>query len=104
MAPHHQHFGHLLVSCERGDIKPGPRTVTVYGDHERSVEALPAPLIPRVDVIDELCAAVIHGTTPLHNGAWSMATLEVCLAMIESARSGREVTLQYQVPVPALRA
>ena len=104
VAPHHQHFGHLLVSCERGDIKPGPRTVTVYGDHERTVEALPAPLIPRVEVIDELCAAVINGVTPLHNGAWSMATLEVCLAMIESARSGCEVSLHHQVPVPAGRA
>ena len=104
LAPHHQHFGHLLVSCERGDIKPGPRSVTVYGDHGRSVEALPAPLIPRVEVIDELCAAVIDGITPLHNGAWSMATLEVCLAMLESARSGREITLQHQVPVPAAGA
>ena len=103
VAPHHQHFGHLLVSCERGDIRPGPRSVTVYGDHERRVETLPAPLIPRVEVIDELHAAVIHGITPLHDGEWSMATLEVCLAMIESARGGREVTLRHQVPVPALQ-
>ena len=104
IAPHHQHFGHLLVSCERGDIKPGPRTVTVYGDDARTVEELPAPLIPRVEVIDELYAAVVNGVAPLHDGAWSMATLEVCLAMLESARSGREVTLHHQVPVPAVPA
>ena len=101
VAPHHQHFGHLIVSCARGDIQPGPRTVTVFADHERTVETLPAPLIPRVEVIDELTAAVVNGITPLHDGAWSMATLEVCLAMIESARSGREMALQHQVPVPA---
>ena len=100
IAPHHQHFGHLLVSCERGDIKPGPRTVTVYGDAARTVEELPAPLIPRVEVIDELYAAVVNGVAPLHDGAWSMATLEVCLAMLESARSGREVALHHQVPLP----
>jgi hypothetical protein len=28
-----------------------------------------------------------------------MATLEACLAMIESSRSRREVTLRHQVPV-----
>lgn len=98
-APHHQHFGHLIVSCEHGDIKPGPRTVTIYGDAVRTVEALPAPVIPRVEVIDELIAAVVHGRAPLHDGAWSLATMEVCLAMLDSARSGREVALRHQVPV-----
>ena len=99
VAPYHQHFGHLIVSCEHGDIKPGPRTVTIYGDAGRSVETLPAPVIPRVEVIDELVAAVVHGQAPLHDGAWSLATMEVCLAMLESARSGREVALRHQVPV-----
>ena len=98
-ALHHQHFGHLIISCERGDIKPGPRAVTVYGDAERRVETLPAPAIPRVEVIDELYAAVVNRIPPLHDGAWSMATMEVCLAMLDSARSGREVKLSHQVPV-----
>ncbi len=98
-APHHQHFGQILIACERADIKPGPRTVIVYGDAARTVETLPAPVIPRVEVIDELHAAVVLGMAPLHDGAWSMATLEVCLAMLESARTGCEVVLRHQVPL-----
>ena len=100
---HHQHFGHVLVCCERGDIKPGPRAITVYGDEGRSVEELPVSAVPRVEVIDEAYAAVVEGRTPLHDGPWSLATLEVCLAILESAKSGREVALHHQVAPRAVR-
>ena len=30
----------------------------------------------------------MHGKPPLHDGAWAMATLEVCLAILQSAREG----------------
>lgn len=96
--PHHQHFGPMLISCDRADLKPTPRGVMVYGEREKALRAAPGPAIPRVEVIDELCAAVIDGAPPLHGGAWSKATLEVCLALLESARSGCEITLQHQVP------
>jgi len=36
-----------------------------------------------------------------HDGAWGMATLEVCLAIMESAEKHSEVRLTHQVPVPA---
>jgi phthalate 4,5-cis-dihydrodiol dehydrogenase len=100
---HHQHFGHVLVCCDRGDIKPGPRAITVYGDEGRSVEELPVSAVPRVEVIDEAYAAVVEGRTPLHDGPWSLATLEVCLAIHESAKSGREVALHHQVAPRAVR-
>ena len=44
------------------------------------------PRVPRAEVIDELYAAVVYGRAPLHDGRWAMATLEVCLAMLRSAR------------------
>jgi phthalate 4,5-cis-dihydrodiol dehydrogenase len=50
-------------------------------------------------VIDELYAAVVDGKPPLHDGRWAMATLEVCLAMLQSAREGRDVVLSHQVGV-----
>jgi phthalate 4,5-cis-dihydrodiol dehydrogenase len=40
---------------------------------------------------------VRRNIAPLHSGAWGMATLEVCLAILESARTGREVALRQQV-------
>ena len=47
--------------------------------------------------IDELYAAAISGTPPLHSGEWGLATLEICLAILESARTGQEVALRAQV-------
>ena len=47
-------------------------------------------------VIDELAAAVLDGAAPLHDGAWGLATLEVCIAMLASARESREVALTRQ--------
>jgi phthalate 4,5-cis-dihydrodiol dehydrogenase len=100
---HHQHFGHVVVCCDRGDIRPGPRAVTVYGDQGRTVEELPVLGVPRVEVIDEAYAAVVEGRAPLHDGPWSLATLEVCLAILESAKTGREVALHHQVAPRAVR-
>ncbi len=52
-------------------------------------------------MIDELYAAVVDGRPPLHDGAWSRATMEVCLAMIELARTGTEITLEHQTSIPS---
>jgi phthalate 4,5-cis-dihydrodiol dehydrogenase len=57
--------------------------------------------VPRVEVIDELYAAVVSGRTPLHGGRWAMATLEVCLAMLRSAGEQRDVVLDHQVGLPS---
>ena len=93
----HQHFGVVLVSCERADLRPLPDGVMIYGDGEATLDSLPKPRVPRVEVVDELWNAVIHGQPPLHDGRWGRATLEVCLAMLTSARENREVALQDQV-------
>ena len=98
-APWHEHFGFIVVSCERGDLRPTPRGVDVYArDGHRHVPLAP-PQVPRREVIDELCAAIFDGQRPLHGARWGLATLEACLALLESARTGREVTLGHQVAV-----
>lgn len=97
-APWHEHFGDIIVSCDRADLRPTPQGVWIYGDTEKRFEPLDPPRVPRTEVIDELCAAVASGRPALHRGEWGLATLEVCLAMLASARSGEEVPLQYQVP------
>jgi len=89
----HQHFGLFIVSCEKADLRPLPTGVMIYADGEKRLEALPAPAIPRAPVIDELYAAVVERRAPLHDGEWAMATLQVCLAILDSARSGEEVLL-----------
>ena len=89
----HQHFGLFIVSCEKADLRPLPNGVMIYADTERRFEPLPVPTIARVEVIDELYGAVAEGRTPLHSGEWAMATLQVSLAILESARSQREIFL-----------
>jgi phthalate 4,5-cis-dihydrodiol dehydrogenase len=89
----HQHFGEVIVSCEGADLRPLPQGVMIYGDHERRMEALAPPRVPRAEVIDELHEAMANGRAPRHDGTWAMATLEVCLALLRSAREGREVRL-----------
>lgn len=91
----HPHFGFLIASCERADLRPLPEGVMVYGDEERRLEPLVPPRVPRAEVIDELCAAVAEGKAPLHDGQWGAATLAVCLAILRSSREQREVTLEH---------
>jgi phthalate 4,5-cis-dihydrodiol dehydrogenase len=98
---HHQHFGLLIASCEHADLRPTPDGVMIYDDTGVRLEPLPPPEVPRAEVIEELYAAVIDGRPPLHDGIWSRATMEVCLAMLDSARTGREVVLKHQVGLRA---
>jgi phthalate 4,5-cis-dihydrodiol dehydrogenase len=93
----HQHFGTLLVSCERADLRASPNGVMIYQEGSARLDALPPPEIPRAEVIDELYQAVVNGRPPLRNGAWAMATVEVLLAMLRSAREGSDVHLNHQV-------
>jgi len=93
----HNHFGLVVASCERADLRPMPRAVMVYGDDTRHVEELAAPTIPRAEVVDELYDAAILNKPPLHSGEWGLATLEICLAILASAEGRREVELKHQV-------
>jgi phthalate 4,5-cis-dihydrodiol dehydrogenase len=93
----YNHFGLVIASCERADLRPLPQGVMVYGDKTRHLDELPSPKIPRPEVVDELYAAAMLGTAPLHSGEWGLATLEICLAILESAKTGREVELRWQV-------
>lgn len=96
----HQHFGTLLVSCERADLRAVPNGVMIYQDGAARLDALAPQAVPRAEVIDELYQAVVHGKAPLHNGAWAMATLEILLAILRSAREGCDVHLSHQVGMP----
>ncbi len=95
----HNHFGLVIVSCERGDLRPMPGGVVVYGDEAQRLDPLARPVVPRAEVIDELYDAAVHGRPPVHSGEWGMATLEVCLAILRSAAEGCELEMASQVGV-----
>jgi phthalate 4,5-cis-dihydrodiol dehydrogenase len=94
----HQHFGPIIVSCERGGLRLTPFGVWVYADTERHFESVPLDHVPRREVIDEICATLRKGKPAPHDGVWARATTEVSLAILESASEDRDVTLRYQVP------
>ena len=96
-APWHEHFGLVIASCERADLRPTPKGVWIFEDAQKRFEPLAKPLVPRTEVIDELCEAIDSGRDGIHRGEWGRATLEACLAMLQSARERRDVALQRQV-------
>jgi phthalate 4,5-cis-dihydrodiol dehydrogenase len=98
----HQNFGLLVCSCDGADLRPTSKGVMIYDDRERRLEPVPVRPVPRMEVVDELYAAVVDGRPPVHDGAWGLATMEACFAILTSARENREVTLAHQVPTPPL--
>ncbi len=97
----HQHFGPLIISCDKADLRPGPNGVEIYTDAEKIVESLPAPKVPRIEVMDELIGAVMHDRAPLHNGEWARATTSVCLAILQSAHTASPCQPACQVAYAA---
>jgi phthalate 4,5-cis-dihydrodiol dehydrogenase len=97
---YHPHFGTTLVSCEHGDLRPQPNGVFIYDDNGK--REIPLPLgraVPdKGKVVDELYDAVVNDRPVYHDGRWGKATLEVCLAILQSARERREIILSHQVP------
>ncbi len=92
------HFGVTIVSCERGDLRTTPQGIAIFDDDgRRDIELPVGPAVPdKSPAIDELHAAVVRERPALHDGCWGKATLEVCLAILESARTRREVPLGGQ--------
>lgn len=61
------------------------------------------------DSVEKLCAdpgiEAVWVSTPnryhvAHTIPWGMATLEVCLALMQSAKERKEILLSHQVPAP----
>lgn len=96
----HDHFGTLIASFDRADVRPTPQGLIVYGDHARETVTLPPHPsgADRGAVLDELVCAVRCGQVPRRDGRWARATLEVCLAMLQSSRERREVVLDAATP------
>lgn len=98
--PHHNFFGLTVVSCEHGDIRQSPDGLYVYTLDGRSERKLPVDRDPRSLVLEEWYDTIAHKRAPLHDGRWGVANVEVCLAVIESSRTAREIQLQHQVAAP----
>ena len=85
------------------------RTLLILGGAAAaSVAALPEHLLidshgwPRLALETQsalrfVYAAVMLGKPPLHSGEWGLATLEICLGILQSAGCGHEIGLDHQI-------
>jgi phthalate 4,5-cis-dihydrodiol dehydrogenase len=92
----HQNFGVMVVSCDGADLRLTPDGVMIYDDQAPRLEPVPVRDIPRAEVIDEFYDAAVNGKHPLHSGEWALGTLEVCLAILRSARERTDIALRHQ--------
>jgi phthalate 4,5-cis-dihydrodiol dehydrogenase len=95
-------LGLVIVSCERGDIRHSPTGLFVYDDdgvHDIDLTSLQGAG-QRREELEELYAGVVLGEPIYHDGKWGLATLEACLAVMQSASERREIPLTHQVAMP----
>ena len=79
-------------------IRQSPDGLLLYDENGRREIDLPQGLKSRAAELSELYAAVVHGVPLIHDGRWGAATLEVCLAILQSGCERREITMTRQVP------
>ncbi len=92
--------GLVIASCERGELRQSATGLYVYDDDGRHDEPLAPGQSLRLNEVSELQDAISGRRPALHDGRWGMATLEVVLAIMQSAAERKEIFLHHQVPVP----
>lgn len=98
-APHHEHFGFVLVSCARADIRLTPTGIEVYGDDRRQFHPIAPPIVPRKEVFDTFVGAVLGNADRCHDGRWGLETLACCAAIVESNRRQIDVAPDTALPL-----
>ncbi|NIO07246.1 MAG: Gfo/Idh/MocA family oxidoreductase, partial [Deltaproteobacteria bacterium] len=93
-------LGILVATCERGDIRQSQFGLYVYSDEGIKDVPLPEAGQSRRGELEELYNSVVLNKPIRHTGRWGLATLEVCLALMESGKERREIMMQHQVPAP----
>lgn len=98
--PRQPFFGITLVSCERGALRQSSDGVFLYDAQGRSEVACQRWDGPLKVELDEFHRSITESRPMPHDGKWGKATLEVCLAMLQSSRDQSEVRLYHQVGSP----
>lgn len=88
-------YGLTVVSCERGVLRQSPDGVFIYDESGRR-EVLCDTAPPVLRDFAELAAAITEDRAPFPDGNWGKATVEVCLALLESSQKSQEVRLSHQ--------
>lgn len=91
--------GPVIASFDKGDVRMSPGGLTVYGDEDiYEIKLGVKGEDGRDGRINTFYDAIVHGRPLPADGAWGLATLEVILAIEESGKTRKEVSLHHQVP------
>jgi len=93
-SPPAEHFGHIVVTTEKADLLPRPNGVELYSLSERKLYTLPTQAAARSGVITELWNAIHFNAAPLHDGNWGRHIIKVCHAIVQSAKTQAEITVE----------
>ncbi len=95
-APHSEHFGPVIISGPKGDLRLTPKGVEITTAAGRRFLETPADPAPRSPVFRALYDTLRHNAPPPQSGAWGLASLEVVHAILASARTQKTVALTRQ--------
>ena len=70
-----------------------------HGMYPKCFDVKTAQLMLFGMLLMDLYGGVVDGKPLFHDGKWGMATLEVCLAIIDSAKQRKEIQMSRQVPI-----
>lgn len=95
--------GLCIISCERGDVRQSRFGVYVYDDNgveDVKLDPSKSGAGGRRAELVEFYDHIVGGQPMFHDGRWGIGTLEVIMAIMESARERKEVYLTRQKEVP----
>lgn len=92
-APFAEHFGPVIVSCDKADLRLTPKGVEVWGDTTRSFHSTPPAPTPRSPVFKAMYDSVRSNTPPLQAGRWGAESLKICHAILKSATTNKIIKL-----------
>jgi phthalate 4,5-cis-dihydrodiol dehydrogenase len=93
--PYLPHFGLLVVTCERGDMRLSPTGIVIHGLTGTREVAVPRGIgrPGQGDALDALWQAVREGQPSIHDARWGRDTVAAILAVLQSSRTRQEVLL-----------
>ena len=98
--PRQPFFGLTLVSCERGALRQSEDGIFIYDERGRTEVPCAKWDGPLKMELEDFYESAIEDRPVAHDGKWGKATLEVCLAILQSSRDQREQQVFHQVPSP----
>jgi phthalate 4,5-cis-dihydrodiol dehydrogenase len=93
--PYLPHFGLIIVTCERGDMRLSPNGILVHGLTGTREVAVPRGVgrPGQGDALDAMWQAVREGQPSIHDARWGRETISVILAVLDSSKARREVLI-----------